>query len=175
MMRRSAMRSCLEERLRVRDLMQPAEHFVDFYARVLPRQVSSAASPRAFYAAFDRSRSAGAHARRRPNIRASPRSGSCSRDFRRRAIGDAVGAGGLSLRARRVPRMARPCAFPCSRLPGSRARPWTPRFRGSPSRESWRRCALFPRRPGAPSFPLAATAQSFLAEPWPQRPPIAAR
>ena len=34
----------LEERLRVRDLLQPAEHFVDFYARALPRQVSSAAS-----------------------------------------------------------------------------------------------------------------------------------
>lgn len=34
----------LEERLRVRDLLQPAEHFVDFYARVLPRQVSSEAS-----------------------------------------------------------------------------------------------------------------------------------
>jgi ATP-dependent helicase HrpA len=34
----------LEERLRVRDLLQPAEHFVEFYARGLPRQVSSAAS-----------------------------------------------------------------------------------------------------------------------------------
>ncbi|HEX4151121.1 MAG TPA: ATP-dependent RNA helicase HrpA [Steroidobacteraceae bacterium] len=34
----------LEERLRVRDLRHPAEHFVDFYASVLPRQVSSAAS-----------------------------------------------------------------------------------------------------------------------------------
>ncbi len=34
----------LEERLRVRDLLHPAEHFVDFYERALPRQVSSAAS-----------------------------------------------------------------------------------------------------------------------------------
>ena len=34
----------LEERLRVRDLLKPAEYFVDFYAQVLPRQVSSAAS-----------------------------------------------------------------------------------------------------------------------------------
>jgi len=34
----------LEERLRVRDLLHPAEHFVDFYAGALPRQVSSAAS-----------------------------------------------------------------------------------------------------------------------------------
>lgn len=34
----------LEERLRVRDLLQPAEHFVDFYEHALPRQVSSAAS-----------------------------------------------------------------------------------------------------------------------------------
>ncbi len=34
----------LEERLRVRDLKQPAEHFVDFYSQALPRQVSSAAS-----------------------------------------------------------------------------------------------------------------------------------
>jgi ATP-dependent helicase HrpA len=34
----------LEERLRVRDLIKPAEHFVDFYAQALPRQVSSAAS-----------------------------------------------------------------------------------------------------------------------------------
>jgi ATP-dependent helicase HrpA len=34
----------LEERLRVRDLLQPAEYFVEFYARALPRQVSSAAS-----------------------------------------------------------------------------------------------------------------------------------
>jgi ATP-dependent helicase HrpA len=33
----------LEERLRVRGLLQPAEHFVDFYAHALPRQVSSAA------------------------------------------------------------------------------------------------------------------------------------
>jgi ATP-dependent helicase HrpA len=33
----------LEERLRVRDLVQPAEHFVELYARLLPRQVSSAA------------------------------------------------------------------------------------------------------------------------------------
>ena len=33
----------LEDRLRVRDLLHPAEHFVDFYAEVLPRQVSSAA------------------------------------------------------------------------------------------------------------------------------------
>jgi ATP-dependent helicase HrpA len=34
----------LEERLRVRDLVQPAEHFVELYARLLPRQVSSAAA-----------------------------------------------------------------------------------------------------------------------------------
>ncbi len=34
----------LEDRLRVRDLLYPAEHFVEFYAGVLPRQVSSAAS-----------------------------------------------------------------------------------------------------------------------------------
>jgi ATP-dependent helicase HrpA len=34
----------LEERLRVRDLVEPAEHFVDFYAGALPRQVSSAAA-----------------------------------------------------------------------------------------------------------------------------------
>jgi ATP-dependent helicase HrpA len=34
----------LEERLRVRDLVQPAEHFVEFYASALPRQVSSAAA-----------------------------------------------------------------------------------------------------------------------------------
>jgi ATP-dependent helicase HrpA len=34
----------LEERLRVRNLLQPAEHFVDFYSRALPRQVSSAAT-----------------------------------------------------------------------------------------------------------------------------------
>jgi ATP-dependent helicase HrpA len=34
----------LEERLRVRDLLQPAEHFVELYARLLPRQVSSAAA-----------------------------------------------------------------------------------------------------------------------------------
>jgi ATP-dependent helicase HrpA len=34
----------LEERLRVRDLVQPAEHFVELYARLLPRQVSSAAT-----------------------------------------------------------------------------------------------------------------------------------
>ncbi len=34
----------LEERLRVRDLKQPAEHFVELYARSLPRQVSSAAA-----------------------------------------------------------------------------------------------------------------------------------
>jgi len=34
----------LEERLRVRDLVEPAEHFVEFYARALPRQVSSAAA-----------------------------------------------------------------------------------------------------------------------------------
>jgi ATP-dependent helicase HrpA len=34
----------LEERLRVRDLLQPPEFFVDFYAGVLPRQVSSAAA-----------------------------------------------------------------------------------------------------------------------------------
>jgi ATP-dependent helicase HrpA len=33
----------LEERLRVRDLLHPSEYFVDFYERVLPRQVSSAA------------------------------------------------------------------------------------------------------------------------------------
>jgi ATP-dependent helicase HrpA len=31
----------LEERLRVRDLKHPAEHFVELYARLLPRQVSS--------------------------------------------------------------------------------------------------------------------------------------
>jgi ATP-dependent helicase HrpA len=34
----------LEERLRVRDLVQPAEALVEFYATVLPRQVSSAAT-----------------------------------------------------------------------------------------------------------------------------------
>jgi ATP-dependent helicase HrpA len=34
----------LEERLRVRDLVEPAEHFVEFYAGALPRQVSSAAA-----------------------------------------------------------------------------------------------------------------------------------
>jgi ATP-dependent RNA helicase HrpA len=34
----------LEERLRVRDLLQPAEVLVEFYAKVLPRQVSSAAT-----------------------------------------------------------------------------------------------------------------------------------
>jgi ATP-dependent helicase HrpA len=34
----------LEERLRVRDLVQAAEHFVEFYAAALPRQVSSAAA-----------------------------------------------------------------------------------------------------------------------------------
>ena len=34
----------LEERLRTRDLVQPAERFVEFYDRVLPRQVSSAAT-----------------------------------------------------------------------------------------------------------------------------------
>jgi ATP-dependent helicase HrpA len=34
----------LEERLRVRDLVRPAEHFVELYARLLPRQVSSAAT-----------------------------------------------------------------------------------------------------------------------------------
>ena len=34
----------LEQRLRVRDLVQPAEHFVELYARSLPRQVSSAAT-----------------------------------------------------------------------------------------------------------------------------------
>ena len=34
----------LEERLRVRDLLQPAEALVEFYAQVLPRQVSSAAT-----------------------------------------------------------------------------------------------------------------------------------
>jgi ATP-dependent helicase HrpA len=34
----------LEERLRVRDLVHPAEHFVELYARFLPRQVSSAAA-----------------------------------------------------------------------------------------------------------------------------------
>jgi ATP-dependent helicase HrpA len=34
----------LEERLRVRDLVQPPEYFVDFYAAVLPRQVSSTAA-----------------------------------------------------------------------------------------------------------------------------------
>ncbi|HMK87312.1 MAG TPA: ATP-dependent RNA helicase HrpA, partial [Steroidobacteraceae bacterium] len=34
----------LEERLRVRDLLQPPEYFVEFYARTLPRQVSSAAT-----------------------------------------------------------------------------------------------------------------------------------
>ena len=34
----------LEERLRVRGLVQPAEHFVEFYAGALPRQVSSAAA-----------------------------------------------------------------------------------------------------------------------------------
>jgi ATP-dependent helicase HrpA len=34
----------LEERLRVRDLVQTAEYFVDLYARLLPRQVSSAAA-----------------------------------------------------------------------------------------------------------------------------------
>ncbi len=34
----------LEERLRVRNLVQPAEQFVEFYARALPRQVSSAAA-----------------------------------------------------------------------------------------------------------------------------------
>jgi ATP-dependent helicase HrpA len=34
----------LEERLRVRDLLQPPEFFVEFYAGVLPRQVSSAAT-----------------------------------------------------------------------------------------------------------------------------------
>jgi ATP-dependent helicase HrpA len=34
----------LEERLRVRDLLLPAETFVEFYAAVLPRQVSSAAT-----------------------------------------------------------------------------------------------------------------------------------
>jgi ATP-dependent helicase HrpA len=34
----------LEERLRVRDLLLPAESFVEFYARALPRQVSSAAT-----------------------------------------------------------------------------------------------------------------------------------
>ena len=32
----------IEERLRVRDLLRPPEHFVEFYAGVLPRQVSSA-------------------------------------------------------------------------------------------------------------------------------------
>jgi ATP-dependent helicase HrpA len=34
----------LEERLRVRDLVRPAEHFVELYAQLLPRQVSSAAT-----------------------------------------------------------------------------------------------------------------------------------
>jgi len=34
----------LEDRLRVRDLLQPPEFFVDFYAERLPRQVSSAAT-----------------------------------------------------------------------------------------------------------------------------------
>jgi len=34
----------LEERLRVRDLVQPPEAFVEFYAAALPRQVSSAAT-----------------------------------------------------------------------------------------------------------------------------------
>jgi len=34
----------LEERLRVRDLLQPADVLVDFYAQALPRQVSSAAT-----------------------------------------------------------------------------------------------------------------------------------
>ena len=34
----------LEERLRVRDLVQPPEYFVDFYTAALPRQVSSAAA-----------------------------------------------------------------------------------------------------------------------------------
>jgi ATP-dependent helicase HrpA len=34
----------LEERLRVRDLVQPPETFVEFYAAALPRQVSSAAT-----------------------------------------------------------------------------------------------------------------------------------
>ncbi|HTV97789.1 MAG TPA: ATP-dependent RNA helicase HrpA [Steroidobacteraceae bacterium] len=34
----------LEERLRVRDLLHPPEHFVDFYASALPRQVSSGAT-----------------------------------------------------------------------------------------------------------------------------------
>ncbi len=34
----------LEERLRVRDLLRPAEFFVDFYGAALPRQVSSAAT-----------------------------------------------------------------------------------------------------------------------------------
>jgi ATP-dependent helicase HrpA len=34
----------LEERLRVRNLLQPAEALVEFYAKVLPRQVSSAAT-----------------------------------------------------------------------------------------------------------------------------------
>jgi ATP-dependent helicase HrpA len=34
----------MEERLRTRDLVRPAEHFVEFYAAALPRQVSSAAT-----------------------------------------------------------------------------------------------------------------------------------
>jgi ATP-dependent helicase HrpA len=35
---------CLEERLRVRSLLQPPESFVEHYAAILPRQVSSAAT-----------------------------------------------------------------------------------------------------------------------------------
>ena len=59
-MRRLRDAELLEERLRVRDLVQPAEHFVEFYARVAAAAGVERRGARALHAAFERTAAAGA-------------------------------------------------------------------------------------------------------------------
>ena len=60
----------LEERLRVRSLLQPPEAFVAHYAAILPRQVSSAATLEYFTRHLSAAAAHGAHPRGRADFRA---------------------------------------------------------------------------------------------------------
>ena len=176
-MPRCAMRRCSRSACGCAICVQPAEHFVEFYARSLPRQVSSAAALEHFHAASERSRSsealtldAGA------NICARRRSAAARAISRRRAASAHLSVpveyrfapgeadDGATLR---VPLLALPTL---NRGGGGQRR-----FRVSSSRASTRCCARCPRRRGALSFPLPAAAAGVSRRGGPARPTAQAR